>query len=97
MPLSACDNDTMRSALEGVFLIQYQLSINDSNKVIVSGQIYSEYYDDYIERLSHFAAQYNTSLNPNRYSNALHDSVWATAIALNASLQTLGGKIGTTD
>ena len=45
---STCDNDTMRSALEGVFLIQYQLSINDSRKVIVSGQTYSEYYDDYI-------------------------------------------------
>ena len=94
---SACDNDTMRSALEGVILIQYQLSINDSNKVIVSGQTYSECYGDYIERLSHFAAQYNTSLNPNQYSNALHDSVWATAIALNASLQMLGGKIGTTE
>ena len=40
---STCDNGTMRSALEGVFLKQYQLSINDSNKVIASGQTYSEY------------------------------------------------------
>ena len=92
---STCDNDTMRSALEGVFLVQYQLSINDSNKVIVSGQTYREYYDDYLERLSHFAAQHNTSLNSNLYSSALHDSVWATAIALNASLQTIEGNIGT--
>ena len=84
---NTCDNDTMRSALEGVFLIQYQLSTNDSNKVIVSGQTYREYYDDYLQRLSQVAAQYNISLNPNSYSNALHDSVWATAIALNASLQ----------
>ena len=88
---STCDNDTKRSALEGVFLVQYQLNINDSNKVIVSGQTYREYYGDYIKRLSHFAAQLNTSLNPNPYSNALHDSVWATAIALNISLQTLEG------
>ena len=87
---STCDNDTMRSALEGVFLVQYQLSINDSNKVIVSGQTYSEYYGDYLEQLSHFAAQYNTSLNSNPYSNTLHDSVWATAIALNISLRTNG-------
>ena len=86
---STCDNDTMRSALEGVFLIQYQLSINDSNKVIVSGQTYTEYYGDYLECLSQFAAQHNNSLNPNPYSNALHDSVWATAIALNISLQTM--------
>ena len=85
----------MRSALEGVFLIQYQLSINDSNKVIASGQTYRKYYDDYLEHLSHFAAQYNTSLNPNPYSNALHDSVWATAIALNASLQKNKKIIGT--
>ena len=93
--ISTCDNDSMRSALEGVFLIQYQLNINDSNKVIVSGQTYSEYYDDYLQFLSHFAAQYNTSLNPNPYSSALHDSVWATAIALNASLQTM--EVGTKD
>ena len=92
---STCENDTMRSALEGVFLIQYQLSINDSNKVIFSGQTYREYYEDYLERLSHFAAQHNTSLNSNLYSSALHDSVWATAIALNASLQTIEGNIGT--
>ena len=88
---STCDNDTMRSALEGVFLIQYQLSINDSNKVIVSGQTYTEYYDDYLQSLVWFSSQYNTSLKPNPYSNALHDSVWATAIALNVSLQTLEG------
>ena len=93
---STCDNGTMRSALESVFLIQYQLSTNNSNKVIVSGQTYTEYYENYLVRLSHFAAQYNTSLNPNSYSNALHDSVWATAIALNASLQTMQGNIRTT-
>ena len=92
---STCDNDTMRSALEGVFPIQYQLSTNNSNKVIVSGQTYTEYYEDYLEHLSHFAAQYNTSLNPNPYSNALHDSVWATAIALNISLRK--NIIGTAD
>ena len=84
----------MRSTLEGVLLIQYQLSINDSNKVTVSGQTYTEYYDDYLECLSHFAAQYNTSLNPNPYSNALNDSVWATTIALNTCfLQTI--EVGT--
>ena len=90
-----CDNDTMRSALEGVFLIQYQLSINDSNKVIVSGQTYTEYYEDYLEHLSQFATQHSISLSPNPYSNALHDSVWATAIALNVSLQTI--EVGTKD
>ena len=90
---STCDNDTMRSALEGVFLIQYQLSINDSNKVIVSGQTYREYYGDYLECLSHFAMEHSISLGPNPYSNGLHDSIWATAIALNASLQTI--EVGT--
>ena len=95
--INTCDNDTMRSALEGVFLIQYQLSTNDSNKVIVSGQTYTEYYDDYLQHLSQVAAQYNISLSPNPYANALHDSVWATAIALNASLQTMEGNIGTTE
>ena len=92
---NTCDNDAMRGALEGVFLIQYQLSTNDSNKVIVSGQTYNGYYDDYLQRLSQVAVQYNISLNPNPYANALHDSVWATAIALNAFLQTI--KTGTAE
>ena len=94
---STCDNDTMKNALEGVFLIRYQLSVSNSDRVIVSGQTYREYYDDYLKRLSHFAVQRNTSLNPNPYSNALHDSVWATAIALNVSLQTIGGNIGSSE
>ena len=94
---SICDNDTMRSALDGVFLIQYQLSTNNSNKVIVSGQTYTEYYEDYFERLSHFSAKHNISLDPNPYSNALHDSVWATAIALNVSFQTIKEYIGTAE
>ena len=84
---STCDNDTMRSSLEGVFLVQYQLNKNNSNKVMVSRQTYRKYYNDYLERLSQVASQYNTSLNPNPYSSALHDSVWATAIALNISLR----------
>ena len=90
---STCDNDMMRSALEGVFLIQYQLSINDSNLMIVSGQTYREYYDDYLRILSNFAVHHKISLSPNPYSNALHDSVWATAIALNTSLQAI--EVGT--
>ena len=57
--------------------------------MIVSGQTYREYYNEYLEHLPQVAAEYNTSLNPNPYSNALHDSVWATAIALNNSLQTM--------
>ena len=37
--------------------------------------------------LSQVATQHNISLNPNSYCNALHHSLWATAIALNASSQ----------
>ena len=41
------------------------------------------------------AAEYNMSLNPNLYANAIHDSVWATGIALNVSWQTI--KNGTAE
>ena len=64
-------------------------------KWLFQGKHTKKYYDDYHQRLSQVAAQYNISLNPNPYANALHDSVWATAIALNASLQTI--KTGTAE
>ena len=37
--MNTCDNDTMRSALEGVFLIQYQLSTNDCFKANIQGAL----------------------------------------------------------
>ena len=72
----SCSNDTMLRALEGVFLLQYRLQPNSST-TLVSGQTYSEYH---MELQKHIVGA-----KENRDANALHDSIWAFALALNKS------------
>ena len=69
-----CSNDTM--VLEGVFFLQYRQP--NSSTTLVSGQTYSEYY---MELQEHIAGA-----EENRDANALHDSIWAFALALNNSI-----------
>ena len=71
-----CSNDTMLRALEGVFFLQYRLQPNSST-TLVSGQTYSEYH---MELQKHIVGA-----KENRDANALHDSIWAFALALNKS------------
>ena len=72
-----CDNDTMQTAVEGVFLLQYRLQPNP-NTILVSGQTYNEYL---MELHNH-----TNGIQENQHANSLHDSVWAFALALNNSV-----------
>ena len=76
-----CDTLTMQEALENTILLQYRKDPNDLNSTLVSGQTYSEYQREYQQRL-----RGNTANQPVA-ANALHDSVWAFALALNQSLE----------
>ena len=78
-----CANVTMQEALENTILLQYRKDPNDLNSTLVSGQTYSEYQREYQQRL-----RGNTANQPVA-ANALHDSVWAFALALNQSLENL--------
>ena len=77
-----CDTLTMQEALENVILLQYRKDPNDLNSTLVSGQTYSEYQREY-QRLR------GNTANQSVCANALHDSVWAFALALNQSLENL--------
>ena len=72
-----CDNDTMQTAVEGVFLLRYRLQPNP-NTILVSGQTYSEYL---MELHNH-----TNGIQENQHANSLHDSIWAFALALNNSV-----------
>ena len=72
-----CSSDTMLSAIEGVFLLQYRFQPNSST-TLVSGQTYSEYRRNLQEHMA--------GAKENRDANALHDSIWAFALALNNSI-----------
>ena len=92
-----CSNDTMLRAVEGVFLLQYRLQPNP-NTTLVSGQTYSEYLTELHNRTGGVQAdipyQSGDSQQPLhagpgmctkccQHANALHDSIWAFALALN--------------
>ena len=78
-----CDNVTMQEALENSILLQYRKDPKDLNSTLVSGQTYSEYQHEYQQRLK------GNTTNQSVCANALHDSVWAFALALNQSLENL--------
>ena len=92
-----CSNDTMLRAVEGVFLLQYRLQPNP-NTTLVSGQTYSEYLMELHNHTGGVQAsipsQPDDSQQPLhagpgmctkccQHTNALHDSIWAFALALN--------------
>ena len=64
----------MLEAVEGVFLLQYRIQTN-LNTTLVSGQTYQEYLMELQHRMK--------GAQTNQFANALHDSIWAFALALN--------------
>ena len=72
-----CDNETMRRALEGVFFLRYRLQPTP-NTTLVSGQTYTEYLMELADRTN--------VTQENYHADALHDSIWAFALALNNSV-----------
>ena len=85
-----CGVQTMTSALNGSFFLQFPPAQSDPQVTIVSGQTYQEYYSEYLDRLNSAST---TQLQPNLYANVLHDQVWAFALALNGSLAILDEEI----
>ena len=85
---TTCDQRELTEALEGSFLLQYRLFATP-NDTLVSGWTYEEYHDDYLMRLAEFATATGMQLQDNSYANVLYDEVWAIALALNNSLETL--------
>ena len=85
---SACGKRELTEALEGVFLLQYRLHAEAGDR-LVSGWTYEEYHDEYLRRLTEFADATGMELLDNIYATVHHDQVWAFALALNRSLESL--------
>ena len=92
-----CTQEQMQQVMEGVFLIEYSLVVN-KNTTLVSGLTYKEYHQEYTSRLSELAPLINyTVTSANIYANVMHDEIWTFALALNASLPDLQGKVDLED
>ena len=74
---ASCDNETMVRAVEGSFFLRYRLQPNP-NMTLVSGQTYTEYLMELQDRMN--------GTQENHHADALHDSIWAFALALNNSI-----------
>ena len=83
---TSCSGDEIMMALEGVFTLDYRLFVNNDTQ-LVSGLSYSEYRQEYADRLQRFARSVNDSdgLKVNLYANSLYDQVWSFALAINDS------------
>ena len=85
---TTCDERELTEALEGSFLLQYRLHA-EPHDTLVSGWTYEEYHENYLMRLAELAEATGMQLQNNSYANVLYDEVWAIALALNNSLETL--------
>ena len=80
-----CNNDStaIMKAVDNAFFINYKFETSLQDEPLVSGDTYQEYRQEYHRRLG------SKSVAGYLYANALHDSIWAFALALNSSLDTL--------
>ena len=85
---TTCDESELEEALEGIFLLHYRVHA-ESHDTLISGWTYEEYHGNYLVQLAEFATATGMQLQDNNWANVLHDEVWAIALALNNSLETL--------
>lgn len=87
-----CSKQDMLSAIEGIFILQYRLFVNN-NAILLSGKTYQSYYDGYLEALDRYASKTKIELKENEYANTLYDQVWAFALAMNNSMDKIDTSI----
>ena len=80
---TSCTRGEIELALEGVFLLEYRLFVNNDTR-LYSGWTYSEFRQRYRERL--YAEKRSDRAQESVYANTFYDQVWAFALAINGSL-----------
>lgn len=83
-----CSKEEILEALEGVFLLEYRLFVDDTTE-LYSGWSYGEFRQRYVEKLWKNAVNRSDHVEENVYANSLYDQVWMFALAINASLSTM--------
>ena len=75
--------------MNNVIFLHPQLKTPHEHKVLPSGLNYSAFHTAYLQLLRESATELNVSLQSNPYANVLYDSIWAFALTLNGSVNTL--------
>ena len=84
LPVCSVEEISNSTATEGLLVLQPRLEAVDDNFHIISNITYSEYNDQYVELL---ASEQSLQINP--YASVFYDSVWALALALNKTIDTI--------
>ena len=88
---TTCSEDEILLALEGIFLIEYRSFVDDNIK-LYSGWTYKEYRQRYSEKLWEYAVKRTDHVKEHIWANLFYDQVWAFALAINGSLQSILSK-----
>ena len=80
-----CTTKKITEALRNIILLRYQYEQRDTSRMLVTGSTYESYLRQYLNIINESGG----SLQYNQYANIMHDSVWAFALALNQSLDTI--------
>ena len=83
-----CSKDELLLAMEGVFLLEYRLFVDDDTELF-SGWTYSQFRRRYADKLHEFASEIDMNLNEITFANSFYDQVWAFALAINNSIQSI--------
>ena len=83
-----CNKEEILVALEGVFLLEYRLSV-DNATMLHSGWSYGEFRQRYVEKLLQYGENSSDHVHENIHANTLYDQVWTFALAINASLSSI--------
>ena len=85
---TSCSKDEIIQAMEGAFLVDYRLYVNDDTELF-SGWNYSQFRLRYADSLNAFTDQIDRNKTELTYANSMYDQVWAFALAINASLPSI--------
>ena len=78
---TTCSKDDILAALEGVFLLEYRLSVDNTAK-LYSGWNYGEFRKRYIKKLWQYAENRSDHVQENLHANTLYDQVWSLHLLL---------------
>ena len=86
---TSCSNDEIFRAMEGAFLVDYRLYVDDDTELF-SGWNYGQFRLRYADSLiNEFTDQIDRNKTESTYANSMYDQVWAFALAINASLPSI--------
>jgi hypothetical protein len=80
-----CTTEKLQEAMQNTMLIRLQREQKNASKELDVGYSYETYLQQYMDAVN----QSSEDLTYNEFANVMHDSVWAFALALNKSLDTI--------